>query len=102
MSSVGIIFREPRQLSTLPDDWRPAPLGTRQKVSEVIDVVMQTAALGNLALTMTLEAEEDSASPRTISVSGVWGDKEMAIIRTLCSALDACFYDAEAAEFIEL
>lgn len=67
MSSVGIIFREPRQLSTLPDDWTPAPLGTRQKVSEVVDGVMQTAALGNLALTITLEDEG-------------------------CGTSDACFY----------
>lgn len=52
MSSVGIIFRESRQLSTLPDDWTPAPLGTLQNVSEVVDGVMQTTALGNLALTV--------------------------------------------------
>lgn len=102
MSSVGIIFKEARQLDTLPKDWIPAPLGTRLKVSEIVEGIMRTAPPGSLALTVTVESEEDSLEPRTISVSGVWGDAEMGVIRALCLALGARFYDAETADFIEL
>lgn len=102
MSSVGIIFREARQLDTLPKDWIPEPLGTRQKVSEIVEGIMRAVPSGRLALTVTVESEEDSLEPRTISVSGVWGDAEMGVIRALCLALEARFYDAETADFIEL
>lgn len=102
MSSVGIIFRENRQLKELPEDWIPTPLGTRQKVSEIVGDIMRTVPSGRLALTVTVEGEDQSLDPRTISVSGVWGDAEMMLIRALCLAFDARFYDAETAEFIEL
>ena len=101
MSRVGILFREARPLDTLPKDWIPAPLGTRLKVSEIVSGIMRTASPGSLALTVTVESEEDSLEPRTISVSGVLGDAEMAVIRALCLALEARFYDAETADFIE-
>lgn len=63
---------------------------------------MRTVPPGNLALALTIEPEEDSLEPRTISVSGVWGKAEMGVIRELCLALGARFYDAETADFIEL
>jgi hypothetical protein len=39
-----------------------------------------------------------------INVPGIriWGTRESAALRQLCSELNARFYDAEAAEFIEL
>jgi len=102
MSGVGIIFKEVCQLDSLPKDWIPAPLGTRPKVSEIVEGIMGTVPPGSLAITVTVESEEDSLEPRTISVSGVWGDAEMVVIRALCLALEARFYDAEIADFIEL
>lgn len=102
MSSTGMIFRESRQLATLPKDWVPVPLGSRLEVTEIVDGIMRTPTSGSLALTLTIESEEGSVEPRIISVSGVWGEAEMGVVRALCLALEARFYDAETADFIEL
>ncbi|MGX9698530.1 hypothetical protein ACWYXK_16200 [Janthinobacterium lividum] len=102
MSSIGLIFRESRQLDTVPNDWIPEPLGVRSNVTEIVDGILRVVPLDSLALTVTVESEDENSDPRTISVSGVWGDDEMSVIRALCLALDAKFYDAEAADFVEL
>lgn len=102
MSRIGLIFRETRQLDTLPKGWIPEPLGERSNVTEIVAGIIRAVPLDSLALTVTVESEEDSLDPRTISVSGVWGDAEMSVIRELCLALAARFYDAEAGDFVEL
>jgi hypothetical protein len=100
MSSIGLIFIEKRELSTLPKDWVPVPLGPRKLVNDVVAKALPS--LHSLALSLTVESEEENADPRTISVSGVWGEEEMKIIDSICAALDARFYDAESGKFIEL
>jgi len=102
MSSIGLIFRESGQLDTVPNDWIPEPLGVRSNVTEIVEGILRAVPLDSLALTVTVESEDENADPRTISVSGVWQDDERSVIRALCLALDAKFYDAEAADFIEL
>ncbi|HQS59702.1 MAG TPA: hypothetical protein PLU16_14710 [Gallionellaceae bacterium] len=56
----------------------------------------------SLELSIRIEDENESDEPKTISVSGVWGPRESAIIKSLCNLLAARFYDAESCEFIEL
>jgi hypothetical protein len=63
---------------------------------------MQTAKGEFFTLTVNVENEDGYTNPRIISVSGVWGETEMKVIRLICSSIDACFYDAELADFIEL
>lgn len=102
MSSIGLIFRESGQLDTVPNDWTPEPLGVRSNVTEIVEGILRAVPLNSLALTVRIESEDENADLRTISVSGVWGDDERSVIRALCLALDAKFYDAEAADFVEL
>ena len=63
---------------------------------------MQTAKGEFFTLTVNVENEDGYTSPRIISVSGVWGETEMKVIRLICSSIDPRFYDAELADFIEL
>ncbi len=102
MSSIGMIFKVDSQVHTLPNDWVPSPLGARDFVEQVIDAAMQTAQCETFTLTINVENEDECEDPRIISVSGVWGETEMQAIRSICSSLDARFYDAELADFIEL
>ncbi len=102
MSSTGLIFRADGQVGALPTDFVPGPLGPRDFVEQVVDVAMQTMSGEVPALTINVESEDECAVPRVISVSGVWGETEMKAIRSICSALDARFYDAETADFVEL
>jgi hypothetical protein len=102
MSSIGLIFRESGQLDTVPNDWIPELLGVRSNVTEIVEGILRAVLFDSLALTVRIEIEDENADLRTISVSGVWGGDERSVIRALCLALDAKFYDAEAADFAEL
>jgi len=97
MSGIGLIFREDKDLTKLPSDWTPVPLGARHLVSATVE-----RALASEATTLSLRLSIESPDPRTISAAGVWGPRESAVIRTICRELSARFYDAEAGEFIEL
>jgi hypothetical protein len=101
MASIGIIVRTAQELAEMPRDWVPQPLGSRADVLSAIQRCIP-AHDDSLALTLRVEEPSESEEPRAISVSGVWGPRESAVLRELCSALGARFYDAEAAEFIEL
>lgn len=101
MSSIGLIFREERDLESLPDNWGPTLLGGRSHVLSLIERALAEAG-PNLALELRIEEESESEDPRTVSVSGVWGEREREVIGALCKALDARFYDAESCEFIDL
>ena len=70
----------------------------------VVDAVERALAgeAGQLSLRLTIESVDESPDPRTISAIGVWGTRESAVIRAICQELDARFYDADAAEFVEL
>lgn len=102
MSSIGMIFKADRQIHTLPADWVPCPLGPRNFVEQVVSAAMQTAQGEISTLCVNVENEGECAYPRVISISGVWGETEMKAIKSICSLLDARFYDAELADFIEL
>ena len=101
MASIGIIIRATQELAELGRDWVPQPLGSRVEVLLAIQRCVP-AHDDSLALTLRVEEPSESEDPRTISVSGVWGQRESAVLRQLCSLLSARFYDAEMAEFIEL
>ena len=101
MSSIGLIFREGQDLTTLPSDWTPVPLGARHLVNAAVERALDREA-ATLSLRLTVESPDESPDPRTISVAGVWGPRESAVIRGICRELSARFYDAEADEFIEL
>ncbi|WDZ95033.1 hypothetical protein Herbaro_16285 [Herbaspirillum sp. WKF16] len=100
MSSIGLIFVEKRELQELPQNWVPMPLGPRPLVQNLVEKFLSQNE--HLELHLTIEGEEESADPRTISVSGVWGVEEMLVITSICSALGARFYDAESGEFLDL
>ncbi len=100
MSSIGIIFREEHEIETLSHDWVPKPLGSRAEVLAVVQRCHPKTA--QLSLSLRVEEPEESESPRTISVSGVWGEKELAVIKAVCEQLSARFYDAETGAFIKL
>ena len=101
MSSIGMIFKADSQGNALPMEWVLCPLGPRDFVEQVVDAI-QTGQGETSTLTINVESEDECANPRIISVSGVWGETEMKAIRSICSSLDARFYDAELAEFVEL
>ena len=101
MASIGIIVRADRAAESLPRDWVPEPLGSRSGVLAAIAECVP-ADDGTLALRLCVEDVSESEGPRSISVSGVWGERESAVLRELCRKLDARFYDSEEAEFIDL
>lgn len=102
MSSTGMIFKADSQVNALPIDWVPSPLGPRNLVLQAVDAAVQTGQGEPSTLTISVESEDECADPRIISVSGVWGEIEMKTIRSICSSLDARFYDSELADFVEL
>ena len=107
MSSIGIIVRAESDVDTLPRDWIPEPLGTRDAVMAVIQL-NAPGAVGDLrlslqALSLNLELEIDAGPlPKSITVSGVWGPKEPLFVGALCKRLGARFYDSEMSEFIKV
>jgi hypothetical protein len=101
MASIGIIVRTTQELAELSHDWVPQPLGSRADVLAAIQRCVPDHD-NSLSLALKVEEPDENEDPRAISVSGVWGPRESAVLRELCSALGARFYDAEAAEFIEL
>lgn len=100
MSSIGVIFREKREFEALPQNWIPEPLGSRIEVEAIVKKYFpQTDP--ELLLSLEIEAQEDSDSPRTISVTGVWGEREIFVIKSICEALSARFYDSEIGGYYE-
>ena len=100
MSGIGMIFKAENQVNALPTDWVPCPLGPRDFVEQVVYSAMQTGQGETSTLEINVESEDECAEPRIISVSGVWGETEMNAIRSICSSLNARFYDAELADFV--
>lgn len=101
MSSIGIIVKASQEAAELGPEWVPQPLGARVKVAALVEqYIPQTD--NSLSLVIQIEPEEESQDPRSISVSGVWGQRESAVLRQLCSSLGARFFDAESGEFIAL
>lgn len=102
MSSIGMIFKAHSEVNALPMDWIPCALEPRDFVEQVVDAAMQTRQGETSTLTINVESKDKCADPCIISVSGVWGETEMNVIRSIYSVLDARFYYAELADFVEL
>jgi hypothetical protein len=100
MGSIEIVVRADEDVEALDRDWIPVPLGPRPVVEGLVAELLSNA--GHLRLTADIEGPEESADPRAISFSGVWGDEERAVLRQICSRLGARFYDAEECDFITL
>jgi len=101
MASIGIIVCTAQELAEMSHDWVPQPLAPRDEVLAAIQRCIP-AHDNSLSLALKVEEPDESENPRAISVSGVWGPRESAVLQELCSVLGARFYDAETAEFIEL
>lgn len=93
MAIIGIILRANEELDELYEDWTPEPLGSRADVLAAIGSCVP-ADDASLALNFRVEQSDDSEEPRAISISGVWGQRESAILHRLCSLLGARFYDS--------
>lgn len=100
MSSMGVIVRADANAGSLGQDWVPVPLGPRQAVESLVAELLSGAE--HLMLTVNVEGPEESLDPRAITVSGVWGDEERAVVKQLCRRLGARLYVAETGEFEEL
>ena len=101
MASIGVIVRSNRPLAELEEDWIPQPLGTRSHVIEVLENSLRNLPAG-IDIRFEVEDESENESPRSISVSGIFGPAEMEVIQLICKALEAKFFDAETSDFIEL
>jgi hypothetical protein len=99
MSSIGLIVKAVLAVEALPIDWVPQPLGSRMDVVAAVEKYFPPNDQ-SLALSLRIEEPTESLDPRTISASGVWGPRELSVIKSLCKQLSARFYDAEAGEFI--
>jgi len=98
MSSVGIVMRADGDVESLEQGWTPEPLGTR---STVLAAIARHFDGNDRTLALAFDVE-DAPAPRTVSVSGTWGDREAAILRDVCADLGARFYDPEEGDFIDL
>src|SRR5687767_8287522 len=80
MSSIGLIFKCEGEADELEAGFVPIPLGSR---SDVLAAIADLVPTGDptLGLLLDVESASENPQPRTISVSGVWADREMSIIR---------------------
>ena len=101
MSSIGIVLRADGALESLGSDWTPVPLGTRAEVQAVVSRYFPKGD-ASLALRLSVESPDKSEHPRTITASGTWGDRERLVLKSICEALAARFYDSEEGDFIDL
>jgi hypothetical protein len=99
MSSIGLIFKADNEMVELLPDWVPPPLGTRD---EVLRAIEKCLSVHNNNLALNFSVDDDNAEPITISVVGVWGEDERAILKYLCNLLAARFYESEAGDFVDL
>ena len=99
MAGTGLIFRSDKDIDGLPPNWEPEPLGEREVVVKKLETLIgQVISRPRVSLhpRLWLELElEEGASPRCITVSGVWGDAELEMIRRICTTFGARFYDSQ-------
>jgi hypothetical protein len=100
MSSIGLIFKADNEIAELLPDWVPPPLGTRDEVLWAIEVCLSVHNNNNLALDFSVD--DENAEPFTISVVGIWGEDERAVLKDLCNLLAARFYESEVGDFVDL
>ena len=93
-------MRAAEQAEDLGHDWVPVPLGPRLVVEDTVAELLSGAK--HLMLSANIEGPDESDDPRAITISGVWGDEERAVLRELCKRLSARFYDAEMGSFVAL
>jgi hypothetical protein len=100
MSSIGLIFKADNEMDKLLPDWVPSPLGARNEVLAAIEGCLSVHNNNNLALDFSVD--DENAEPITISVVGIWGEDERAILKDLCNLLAARFYESEFGDFVDL
>jgi hypothetical protein len=100
MSSIGLIFKVDKEMAELLINWVPPPLGTKEDVLMMIEKCLSAHSNNKLALDFSVN--DESAEPLTISVVGVWGEDERAVLKDICNLLVARFYESEAGDFIDL
>lgn len=106
MSRIAVIVKAEQDVVDLPKDWMPVPLGSRDEVTMIINRVaaievkndMDRISLHGNDLSLELEIDE-GPEPRSITVSGSFGDNELELLKTLCHSLSARLYDAESGSF---
>jgi hypothetical protein len=105
MSSIAVIVRADEPIASLARDWVPEPLGEREAVVAAIQelsppgvVVDGRISLAHLALELAIEA---GPAPRSITVSGTWGEAELGYLNRLCRRLRARCFDSELCEYID-
>lgn len=101
MSSIGIVLRADGALDSLGSEWTPEPLGSRADVEAVVSRYLSEDD-GSLALRLSVEPAEKGDRPRTITATGVWGERERHVLKSICDALAARFYDSEEGDFVDL
>ena len=105
MSSIGVIVHASPDTGEVDADWLPAPLGTRPQVHAVIydltGVTTKTQRFDlrrtGIALELEVGAEEP---PLSVTVSGVFDDAAVTMLRKLCNGLGARLYDSEEGRFV--
>jgi len=105
MSSIGVIVRASQEIEELDADWLPQPLGTRPHVHAVIHELTGVTArtqrfdLRPQGITLELEVGDDEP-PMSVTASGVFDEAAVAMLKKLCAALSARFYDSDDGRFI--
>lgn len=109
MASIALLLQADRPVVELPSDWLPPPLGRLAAVRAVLQATLGLQAdpasadlwlhaSADSSLQLRLELGEDPV--RIIAITGIFGDSALAIMATLCTALQARVYDCEAGDFI--
>jgi hypothetical protein len=75
-------------------------LGTRDEVLWAIGRGLSVHRNNNLALSFNVD--DENVEPITISVMGIWGEDERAVLKDICNLLAARFYESEAGDFVDL
>jgi hypothetical protein len=105
MSSIGVIVRASQEVEELDANWLPQPLGSRPHVHAVIYELTgvttrsQRFDLRPQGIALELEVGDDEP-PMSVTASGVFDEAAVAMLKKLCAALAARFYDSEGARFI--
>lgn len=117
MSWSGVIFNRegcPETLDEAPDDWRPSPLGPRERVSATLDAMLTPltwqasddvgASYATLQLdTSVIELSLPDDDPvEHLGVRIVGGGDALPLVVALCHRAGWVLYDAQEGELVEL
>ena len=104
MASTGLIFRSNMDVGDLPSGWKPEPLGERAAVVKKLEALTGhpfSSPRVSLHPALWLELEiDDGPTPRSITVSGVFAEREMDMIQKICASFEARCYDSQECDYI--